>query len=97
MFAILVIFTTVQLVKQVPQCALTPTTTSFDLTLTSQSVSVLMEGVPQGIDAEQVLSVRSRLRSRTRTELTLLTLQDLHELEGVVEVHDLHIWSLSMG
>jgi len=43
-----------------------------------QSVSVLMEGVPEGIDPDQML-------------------EDLYAIPGVKEVHDLHIWSLSVG
>lgn len=57
-FSIIVIFTTVRLVRQ--------------------SVSVLMEGTPDGIDPEEVENA-------------------LRGLDGVTDVHDLHIWSLSVG
>jgi len=57
-FAILVLATTVRLLKQ--------------------SISVLMEGVPQGISQGDVR-------------------QDLVSLPGVIEAHDLHIWSLTVG
>jgi len=46
--------------------------------LIKQSVGVLMEGVPEGIDPDAVEA-------------------SLAELPGVLEVHDLHIWSLSIG
>jgi len=46
--------------------------------LIKQSIGVLMEGVPEGIDPEAVESALSQVR-------------------GVAEVHDLHIWSLSVG
>lgn len=46
--------------------------------LIRQSVGVLMEGAPEGIDPGQVE-------------------EDLTAMEGVLEVHDLHIWSLSVG
>jgi len=58
LFSILVLFTTVRLVKQ--------------------SAMVLMEGSPDGIDPDDV--------QRT-----------LQSIKGVTEVHDLHIWSLSVG
>jgi zinc transporter 2 len=58
MFSILVLFTTIRLVKQ--------------------SVGVLMEGIPEGIDPKAVEN-------------------SLFDVEGVREVHDLHIWSLSVG
>ena len=43
--------------------------------LIKQSIGVLMEGVPEGIDPDAVEA-------------------SLAELPGVLEVHDLHIWSL---
>jgi len=46
--------------------------------LIRQSVGVLMEGVPEGIDPDHVEEA-------------------LGHLPGVVSVHDLHIWSLSIG
>jgi len=46
--------------------------------LLKQSISVLMEGVPQGISQKDVAD-------------------DLMSLPGVIEVHDLHIWSLTVG
>jgi len=46
--------------------------------LVKQSVGVLMEGAPDGIEPVQVEAA-------------------LREIEGVVEVHDLHVWSLSVG
>jgi len=46
--------------------------------LIKQSVGVLMEGVPEGIDPDEVQA-------------------DLSRLAGVLQVHDLHIWSLSVG
>jgi len=46
--------------------------------LIRESVHVLMEGTPEGINPSDVLSA----------------LQAIH---GVREVHDLHIWSLSVG
>jgi len=58
LFSILVLFTTVRLVRQ--------------------SVGVLMEGVPEGINPEEVIKA-------------------LRSVPGVLEVHDLHIWSLSVG
>lgn len=39
---------------------------------------ILMEGIPEGIDAAQVR-------------------RDLEKIDGVLEVHDLHIWSISVG
>ena len=46
--------------------------------LVKQSVGVLMEGAPDGIDPSAVE-------------------QALHGVKGVLEVHDLHVWSLSVG
>jgi len=46
--------------------------------LIKQSVAVLMGGVPEGLDPDEV-------------EESLL------EVPGVLAVHDLHIWSLSVG
>jgi len=46
--------------------------------LMRQSLAVLMEGVPQGINLEEVRD-------------------DLRALTGVVAVHDLHVWSLTVG
>ena len=46
--------------------------------LVKQSVGVLMEGAPDGIDPQ-------------------LVEQALHGVKGVLEVHDLHVWSLSVG
>jgi len=46
--------------------------------LVKQSVGVLMEGAPDGIDPTAVE-------------------QALHGVTGVLEVHDLHVWSLSVG
>eukprot|EP01112_Ceratiomyxa_fruticulosa_P018804 TRINITY_DN6067_c0_g1_i1.p1 TRINITY_DN6067_c0_g1~~TRINITY_DN6067_c0_g1_i1.p1 ORF type:complete len:449 (-),score=103.35 TRINITY_DN6067_c0_g1_i1:174-1520(-) len=46
--------------------------------LLRQSLSVLMEGVPQGLSQDEVT-------------------MDLLNLEDVEEVHDLHIWSLTVG
>lgn len=57
-FAVIVLFTTVRLVRQ--------------------SVAVLMEGTPANIAVEDVDSA-------------------LLDIPGVKEVHDLHIWSLSVG
>jgi len=57
-FSILVLFTTLRLVKQ--------------------SVSILMEGAPEGIEPVEVEEA-------------------LNSIQGVREVHDLHIWSLSLG
>eukprot|EP01133_Synstelium_polycarpum_P009104 gene9104-10676_t len=57
-FSIIVLFTTVRLLKQ--------------------SLSVLMEGVPSEIDVAEVQD-------------------DLGQLRGVTEVHDLHIWSITIG
>lgn len=48
------------------------------LQLVRQSISVLMEGAPEGISPD---AVEGRLLS----------------LAGVAAVHDLHIWSLSVG
>jgi len=46
--------------------------------LVKQSVGVLMEGAPEGIDP--------------------ITVEDaLHAVPGVLGVHDLHVWSLSVG
>lgn len=47
-------------------------------TLLSESVNVLLEGVPEGIVLQEV-------------ETALLT------INGVVEVHDLHIWAITTG
>jgi len=58
LFSILVLVTTIRLVKQ--------------------SAVVLMEGSPEGIDPDEVQ-------------------KSLEEIKGVTEVHDLHIWSLSVG
>lgn len=44
----------------------------------TQSVHVLMEGAPYGIDQEKVR-------------------QELEALPGVIEAHDLHIWSITSG
>ena len=46
--------------------------------LVRQSVGVLMEGAPEGIDPAVVEEA-------------------LHGVDGVLEVHDLHVWSLSVG
>jgi len=46
--------------------------------LIKQSVAVLMEGVPEGLDPDEVE-------------------QALMDVPGVLAVHDLHIWSLSVG
>jgi len=46
--------------------------------LVKESVSVLMEGSPEGIDPVEVEEA-------------------LKSIKGVLEVHDLHIWSLSVG
>jgi Co/Zn/Cd efflux system component len=46
--------------------------------LVRQSVGVLMEGVPEGLNPDEVQ-------------------RELSGLSGVLEVHDLHIWSLSVG
>lgn len=46
--------------------------------LVKQSVGVLMEGAPDGIDPSRVEDA-------------------LHTIDGVLEVHDLHVWSLSVG
>ena len=46
--------------------------------LVKQSVGVLMEGAPEGIDPAVVEEA-------------------LHAVQGVLEVHDLHVWSLSVG
>lgn len=46
--------------------------------LVKQSVGVLMEGAPEGIDPAAVEEA-------------------LHGQDGVLEVHDLHVWSLSVG
>jgi len=43
-----------------------------------QASHILMEGMPEGIDAPRVRS-------------------DLEGIAGVLEVHDLHIWSISVG
>lgn len=45
-------------------------------TLLKQTMNVLLEGTPEGIDLDAVASA-------------------LHRVDGVREVHDLHIWSLS--
>eukprot|EP01113_Clastostelium_recurvatum_P018039 TRINITY_DN2128_c0_g1_i5.p1 TRINITY_DN2128_c0_g1~~TRINITY_DN2128_c0_g1_i5.p1 ORF type:complete len:441 (-),score=119.67 TRINITY_DN2128_c0_g1_i5:48-1337(-) len=46
--------------------------------LLKQCLTVLMEGVPQGLSQQEVET-------------------DLEEIPHVVEVHDLHIWSLTVG
>jgi zinc transporter 2 len=46
--------------------------------LVQQSVGVLMEGAPDGLDPEEIENA-------------------LHKVVGVLEVHDLHVWSLSVG
>lgn len=46
--------------------------------LIKQSIGVLMEGVPEGIDPDTVQHA-------------------LETVQGVTQVHDLHIWSLSVG
>jgi cobalt-zinc-cadmium efflux system protein len=47
-------------------------------TLLRESVGILLEGTPQGIDAEQVG-------------------REMAVMEGVEEVHDLHIWTITSG
>lgn len=44
----------------------------------TQSVHVLMEGTPYGVDMEEIKS-------------------QLEKIPGVIEVHDLHVWSITSG
>lgn len=46
--------------------------------LLSESVNILLEGVPHGIELQKILS-------------------ELSALEGIIEIHDLHVWAITSG
>ena len=46
--------------------------------LLAESVSVLMESAPRGIDVDEVFAA-------------------LRDADGVAEVHDLHVWTITSG
>jgi len=57
-FSIIVVFTTINLLKQ--------------------TLAVIMESTPESIDSDEVI-------------------KDIKSIEGIVDIHDLHIWNITLG
>ena len=67
--------------------------------LIKQSIRVLMEGIPEGIDPEAVENTLAAIPDVAGAAFVLPFCSDsvCAALHCTAEVHDLHIWSLSVG